>query len=80
MINVKKFALHIELTVRGSIILERTDVNSVPDAIVKDGNLYIITDCDCSSVIYTRSKVTPSDYIRTLLRLDPENTYLIAYV
>lgn len=80
MINVKKLALNIELTFKGSIILEKTDVNSVPDAIVKDGQLFIITDCDCNSVLYRPSKVNPSDYIRTLLRLDPENKYLIAYV
>lgn len=80
MINVKKLKINIELTIRGSIILERTDVNSVPDAIVKDGHLFIITDCDCNSVLYTRSKVSPSDYIRTLLSLDPENPYFIAYV
>lgn len=80
MINIKKIALNIELTIRGSIIIERTDVNSVPDAIVKDGDLFIITDCDCSSVLYKRSNVSPSDYIRTLLRLDPENPYFIAYV
>lgn len=80
MINIKKIALNIELTIRGSIIIERTDVNSVPDAIVKDGVLFIIADCDCSSVLYNRSHVSPSDYIRTLLRLDPENSYFIAYV
>lgn len=80
MINVKKIALHFELTFRGSIIIERTDVDSVPDAIVKDGNLYIITDCDCSSVLYRRSKAPLSKFMSLLLDIYPDNTYLIIYV
>lgn len=80
MINIKKLALNIELTVRGSIIIERTDVDSVPDAIVKDGNLFIISDCDCSSVLYMRSKAPLSKFMSLLLDTYPDNTYLIVYV
>lgn len=80
MINIKKIALHIECTVRGSIIIERTDVNSVPDVIVKDGQLFIIDDHDMNSVYYIRRNISVSDLIKIIMDLFPETSYLIAYV
>lgn len=80
MIHIKKIALHIECTVRGSIIIERTDVNSVPDVIVKDGQPYIIADHDTNSVLYIRRNISVSDLIKTIMDLFPETTYFIAYV
>lgn len=80
MINIKKIALHIELTLKGSIIIEKTDVDSVPDVIVKSGQLYIIADFDCNSVLYVRKNMLVSDYIDHVIDLFPETSFLIAYV
>lgn len=80
MINIKKLALNIELTIHGSIIIDRNDVNKVPDAIVKDGKLFIISDGDCQSVLYKRSVCSLSDFVRILFDIYPDSTYTIAYV
>lgn len=80
MINIKKIALNIELTIHGSIIIDRNDVSKVPDAIVKDGKLFIITDGDCQSVLYKCSICSLSDFVRILLDIYPDNIFTIAYV
>lgn len=80
MINIKKIELNIELIIRGSIVIDKTEFDSVPDIIVKDDILYIIEEFDCKYAYYHRSKATLSTFIRIFLDRFPQTPCNIVYV
>lgn len=80
MINIIKLTLSLKVTMRGSLMINKSEVDYVPDVIVKDDIVYIIDDYDCNFAYYRHSNATISTLVKVLLKIYPNTKCAIVYV
>lgn len=80
MIHIFNIKIKINLSILGSLSIEKSEAITVPHAIILHDHLYVKSCEYINCVTYAEKDLSVSDYISILMDNRPDNIYYIAYV